>query len=126
MNGGPWAFKGIMKEQEYLKNVVTLKLDTEKCIGCGMCVEVCPHGVFEIKEHKAVIVNKDACMECGACEKNCPANAIAVRSGVGCAFGIINGLLKGSDKPCCGGPPTPKIDVSDLKQNSCCAKKNIY
>jgi len=30
----------------YLENVVTLQLDTETCNGCGMCVNVCPHGVF--------------------------------------------------------------------------------
>ncbi len=30
----------------YLKNVVTLALSPEKCIGCGRCLEVCPHDVF--------------------------------------------------------------------------------
>jgi Fe-S-cluster-containing hydrogenase component 2 len=30
----------------YLKDVVTLALDEEKCIGCGMCSAVCPHTVF--------------------------------------------------------------------------------
>ena len=27
----------------YLKNVVTLEFDAEKCSGCGTCLEVCPH-----------------------------------------------------------------------------------
>ena len=68
---------------QYLKNVVTLKLNAEQCIGCGICVQVCPHNVFSLNEGKAAILNKDGCMECGACAKNCLVSAIEVRSGVG-------------------------------------------
>ena len=50
----------------YLEGVTTLKLDDEKCIGCGRCAEVCPHAVFEITDRKTHIVDLDACMECGA------------------------------------------------------------
>ena len=84
----------------YLRNVVTLQLDQQKCNGCRMCTIVCPHDVFAIGNKKAVIQNKDFCMECGACEKNCPENAITVRSGVGCAAGIINGLIRGTEPTC--------------------------
>lgn len=68
---------------KYLKNVSTLKLNQDKCIGCGMCVQVCPHQVFAVKEGKASILDKDSCMECGACAQNCVASAVTVRSGVG-------------------------------------------
>lgn len=87
----------------YLRNVVTLQLDQQRCNGCRMCIIVCPHDVFTIENRKAVFRNKDFCMECGACEKNCPENAIIVRSGVGCAAGIINGLIRGTEPTCdCG------------------------
>lgn len=88
-----------MKHQ-YLKNVATLKLDTEKCVSCGMCVNVCPHAVFELLEGKAKIVDLDGCMECGACLKNCAFSAISVSPGVGCASAIIKGLLTGSEPTC--------------------------
>jgi len=91
-------------KQRYLSNVTTLTLDTGKCTGCRRCTEVCPHGVFEIANKRALIADKDACMECGACALNCPANAIAVNAGVGCAAAIIMGWLTGSEPSCdCGG-----------------------
>jgi ferredoxin len=86
---------------KYLKNVVTLKLDAEKCKGCGMCVNVCPHGVFVMDKEKSKIADRDYCMECGACEKNCPFAAIEVKTGVGCAAAVINGILSGTE-PSCG------------------------
>ena len=85
----------------YLRNVVTLELDAEKCTGCGMCEEVCPHGVFVVENGKARIVDRDACMECGACAMNCPAEALSVNAGVGCATGVIMGALRGTE-PCRG------------------------
>jgi ferredoxin len=88
-------------KHKYLKNVVTLRLDAEKCRGCGMCADVCPHGVFVIDENMAGITDRDACMECGACEKNCPFGAIQVKTGVGCAAAVINGLKTGTE-PSCG------------------------
>jgi len=101
-----------MPQLQYLKNVATLKVDQEKCNGCRMCVIVCPHAVFAIENRKAIIVYLDSCMECGACEKNCPEDAITVRSGVGCAAGIIQGAIRGTEPTCdCGD--------GDEKQ-SCC------
>lgn len=92
----------------YLKNVATLKLDTVICIGCGRCVEVCPHQVFLLVGKKALLADLDACMECGACARNCPVKAIAVEAEVGCASGMINEWLRehklvksGSGGCCC-------------------------
>ncbi|RPJ02579.1 MAG: 4Fe-4S dicluster domain-containing protein [Deltaproteobacteria bacterium] len=85
----------------YLKDVVTLALDAEKCVGCGMCVIVCPHRVFSMPNGTACIENRDACMECGACAQNCPVEAVTVSSGVGCAAAIINGLLGRDASGCC-------------------------
>ena len=100
-----------MMALRYLPNVVTLRLDAEKCSGCGTCVTVCPHGVFEMNGRRAHIADRDACMECGACARNCPEEAITVRAGVGCAAAILSGKLRGTE-PCC--------DCSSNAEKSCC------
>ena len=84
----------------YLTDVATLTLDREKCTGCGMCVDVCPHAVVAVRDRKADVLDRDACMECGACARNCPAQAIQVRAGVGCAAAVINAMVTGG-KPAC-------------------------
>lgn len=88
---------------KYLANVTTLKYASEKCAGCGRCVEVCPRGVFEMQGKRAAVTDKDLCMECGACALNCEFGAISVNAGVGCAAAIINGMLTGNEPSCgCG------------------------
>ncbi len=97
-----------MKTMQYLKNTVTLKLDAGLCTGCGLCSIVCPHAVFEIVKGKARITDIDDCMECGACARNCKFGAISVKSGVGCAAGIINGILNNTEPSCDCSKPKEK------------------
>jgi len=88
----------------HLKNVTTLALTNERCIGCGRCAEVCPHGVFILPDGKAQITEKDLCIECGACARNCPVQAIAVKAGVGCARAFVTGWITGGEPNCdCSG-----------------------
>ncbi len=84
---------------KYLANVTTLQYVPDQCAGCGRCVEVCPRAVFEMRDKRAAITDKDLCMECGACARNCDFGAISVNTGVGCASALINSIIK-------GGPPT--------------------
>lgn len=80
-------------QHNYIRNVVTLELEQDKCTGCGLCTIVCPHGVLEVRDKKAHIIQRDACMECGACSTNCPFAAISVQAGVGCAAAILRGKM---------------------------------
>ena len=90
-----------MPQLVYLKNVVTLEFDSEKCSGCGTCLEVCPHAVLARSNGEVSIAHRDACMECGACARNCPTEALRVRTGVGCATAVINAALGRNSSSCC-------------------------
>ncbi len=48
---------------------------TEKCVGCGTCVNFCPEGVIKIKNKKAKI-DYDYCKGCLICMNVCPFKAI--------------------------------------------------
>jgi ferredoxin len=98
---------------KYLKNVVTLRLDKDKCTGCGQCVEVCPQSVFAINERKAEILDRDRCIECGACQRNCAFDAISVLSGVGCAQALFNAMIR-------GGEPVCDCEKSSANKSGCC------
>ncbi len=56
-----------------------IKVDKEKCIGCGACVAICP-AVFVLKDGKAmakIAETKDGCAKEAA--ESCPVNAIQVK-----------------------------------------------
>ena len=114
-----------MNQMVYLKDVVTLKLNEEKCIGCGMCLLVCPHAVLSRTHGRVEIRDRDACMECGACSQNCPVKAVNVRAGVGCASAVINSALGRKSACCCTidpeGATRGAIECgSETNRGSCC------
>lgn len=50
------------------------KIDTEKCNGCGRCIELCKFNALSISGGKAVI-DRDLCGNCGWCVRGCPHEA---------------------------------------------------
>ncbi len=53
-----------------------LRIDNDKCIGCGICEKLCPMKNISIKEHKAV--SGDRCTMCYRCINKCPGQAITL------------------------------------------------
>jgi NAD-dependent dihydropyrimidine dehydrogenase PreA subunit len=96
-----------MKQFRYLEEESILELSIDRCIGCGNCVEVCPHRVFGLSGKKVTLLDRGACMECGACALNCPTAALYVNpdDGCGCAAYIINSWFarfRGKPSSSCG------------------------
>lgn len=56
---------------------MAVKVDKNKCIGCGLCVESCPIGALDLVDGVAV-VDPDKCTNMGACVKVCPTNALTL------------------------------------------------
>ncbi len=53
-----------------------LKIDTDKCLGCGICEKLCPMNNITIRDQKAV--PGDRCTMCYRCINNCPAQALTL------------------------------------------------
>lgn len=59
--------------------MVEIKIDAEKCTGCGTCVDTCPVSIYKMENDKVTISgNMDDCVVCRACESSCPTGAIEV------------------------------------------------
>ena len=64
--------------------MVSVAVDNAKCTGDGVCADLCPVSVFEMRDvagsegKKSVVVNNDACIACRACKIQCAAQCIAI------------------------------------------------
>ncbi len=54
-----------------------IKIDQEKCNGCGACAAACHEGAIEMVNGKAVLTREDYCDGLGDCLPACPVDAIA-------------------------------------------------
>ena len=63
-----------------------LTFKTDKCKGCGLCVNACPKKIIALSTDKlnakghspAEVINKDLCIACAFCATMCPDSAITV------------------------------------------------
>ena len=54
-----------------------IKIDEEKCNGCGLCVDACHEGALGMRQGKAVLLRDDYCDGLGDCLPSCPTDAIS-------------------------------------------------
>ena len=57
-------------------SLLQMKVDADKCVGCGKCESVCKMDV-DVRKHP----NHAECIRCGACVKACPTEAICYKYG---------------------------------------------
>ncbi len=55
-----------------------VKIDEEKCTGCGDCIPACPEGALQIIDDKARLISDLYCDGLGACIGECPEDAITI------------------------------------------------
>ena len=56
------------------------QVDKEKCVGCKVCVDVCPVEAISMVDVKAQIDANILCMGCGVYIGACPSNAINLKT----------------------------------------------
>ncbi|HZK02136.1 MAG TPA: 4Fe-4S binding protein [Anaerovoracaceae bacterium] len=54
-----------------------IKIDEEKCNGCGICVDACHEGAIAMVDGKAKLIRDDYCDGLGDCLPTCPTGAIS-------------------------------------------------
>lgn len=54
-----------------------MKVDISKCVGCGVCMSVCPVKAIDYKDGKAFI-DTSKCVNCQTCASACPMQAINI------------------------------------------------
>lgn len=55
---------------------MSIRINAEKCIGCGRCMDVCPGTLIAYQEKKACMKYPKDCWGCVSCVKECPVGAI--------------------------------------------------
>ena len=116
-----------------------IKIDEEKCNGCGLCAEACHEGALGMVDGKAVLLRDDYCDGLGNCLPVCPTGAISFEEREAAEYdeAAVNARMAGPEKtplPCgCPGSnvhaikrteiaaiavdtPTPQGNTSQLAQ----------
>lgn len=63
-----------------------IKIDEEKCDGCGLCVPACAEGAIQVIDSKAKLVSEVYCDGLGACLGECPQGALTIETREADAF----------------------------------------
>lgn len=100
-----------------------IKIDEEKCNGCGACAAACHEGAIEMINGKAKLTREDYCDGLGDCLPACPTNAITFEEREAPAYDeaavLKSKMNKQGKKLPCGCPGTNSKSIK--RQETACA-----
>ncbi|NCB73752.1 MAG: 4Fe-4S ferredoxin [Clostridia bacterium] len=104
-----------------------IKIDEEKCNGCGLCADACHEGAIGIVNGKAKLLRDDYCDGLGNCLPVCPTGAISFEEREAAEYdeGAVNekNLQKQGEKLPCGCPGTQSKSISHAEAPCSCASE---
>ena len=80
MRNPVWEIARFFSERLYGDKYYRNLAVTDRCSGCGVCVNSCPRNILHISEGKVSINKSDGCMRCLRCVSLCPGGAITFTS----------------------------------------------
>ncbi|UCC95771.1 MAG: 4Fe-4S dicluster domain-containing protein [Candidatus Omnitrophota bacterium] len=90
-----------------------IKIDVEKCTGCGDCIPNCPEGALQLIDGKARLISDLFCDGLGACIGSCPVDAITIEEREAQQYDekkVMENIIK-------QGPNTIKAHLKHLKDH---------
>lgn len=98
-----------------------IKIDEEKCNGCGLCAAACHEGAIGMVNGKAKLLREDYCDGLGDCLPACPTGAISFVEREALAYDekAVNEAKKKAEKPLPCGCPGTNSKAIHREQSAC-------
>ncbi|MFX1378903.1 MAG: FAD-dependent oxidoreductase [Promethearchaeota archaeon] len=77
-NGAAGRASRFLSSKDIISSGLVAEINSELCVGCKVCMKLCPYNAISKNEDNIVIINKLLCKGCGVCGASCPENAIIV------------------------------------------------
>ncbi|MEO0085943.1 MAG: 4Fe-4S binding protein [candidate division WOR-3 bacterium] len=99
-----------------MKSRKIIRIDEERCTGCGQCIPDCPEGALQVIDGKARLVSDLFCDGLGACVGSCPEGALKVEERPAEPYNeskVMENIIK-------AGPNTIAAHLAHLKAHGAC------
>jgi heterodisulfide reductase subunit A len=77
-NGAAGRASRFLSSKDIIASGLVAEINNELCVGCKVCIKLCPYNAISKNEEDKVVINKLLCKGCGVCGASCPENAITV------------------------------------------------